>query len=179
MSNETCILTAKDFTILERLRDRCLGRDDPLAPLLTEKIESALVVIGDHVPANVATLGSRVMFSINGRDPDTRVLSTDRATAPVGFSLSVTTPRGLALLGLSEGNAFCLPGREGGGERVVLEKVQYQPEAAERDRQAMAGFSHPARRRPVLRLIRSAIVDQKEPMPIGSGGFDDPGPSAA
>ena len=26
MSAETCILTTKDFTILEVMRDRCLGR---------------------------------------------------------------------------------------------------------------------------------------------------------
>jgi len=177
MSNETCILTAKDFTILEHMRDHCLGRDDPLAPLLAKKIESALVFIGDHIPASVATLGSRVTFRIDGRGPDTRVLSTDRATSPVGFSLSVTTPRGLALLGLSEGNAFSLPGREGVEERIVLEKVQYQPEAARRDHQAMARFSHPTRRKPALRLIRGAFFDRPEA--TGRDTFDDPGPSAA
>ena len=40
MSTETCILTTKDFTILEVMRDRCLGRDDPLAPILKRKIET-------------------------------------------------------------------------------------------------------------------------------------------
>jgi regulator of nucleoside diphosphate kinase len=179
MSNETCILTAKDFTILEAMRDRCLGRDDPLAPLLREKLESALVVMGGDVPAEVATLGSRVTFSIDGREPDTRVLSKERAASPVGLFLSIVTPRGLALLGLSEGGAFRLPGRDGAGERILLEKVQYQPEAARRDREAMASLSPPARRKPVLTLIRGAFFDQPEPVPAGRGSFDDPGPSAA
>ena len=39
MATETCFLTTKDLTILEGMRDRCLGRDDPLAPILKRKIE--------------------------------------------------------------------------------------------------------------------------------------------
>ena len=46
---ETCFLTTKDFTILEVMRDRCLGRDDPLAPILKRKIETATVVRGDSL----------------------------------------------------------------------------------------------------------------------------------
>ena len=86
MSTETCILTTKDFTILEVMRDRCLGRDDPLAPILKRKIESALVVFRDDVPVNVATLSSRVTFSVDGRDADTRILSHDRMTGQPGCS---------------------------------------------------------------------------------------------
>ena len=81
MPTETCILTTKDFTILEVMRDRCLGRDDPLAPILKRKIESALVVFREDVPENVATLSSRVTFSVDGRDPDTRVISHDRMSS--------------------------------------------------------------------------------------------------
>jgi regulator of nucleoside diphosphate kinase len=179
MSNDTCILNAKDFTILVVMRDRCLGTDDPMARLLTNKLESALVVIGDDVPANVATLSSRVTFSIDGRDPDTRVLSTDRAASSVGLFLSITTPRGLALLGLTEGEAFCLPSREGVEERIVLEKVQYQPETARRDKEIMSKLSPSARRKPDLKMIRGAFYDRQEPVPLGTNGFDDPGPSAA
>ena len=102
MTQETCILTTKDFTILEVMRDRCLGRDDPLAPLIKRKIDSAVVMFRDDVPDNVATLSSRVSFRIDGRDPDTRVISHDRMRAPVGLFLPITTPRGLALLGLAD-----------------------------------------------------------------------------
>ena len=44
MTTETCILTTKDFTILEVMRDRCLGRDDPLAPILEQEDRSATVM---------------------------------------------------------------------------------------------------------------------------------------
>ena len=47
-TEETCILTTKDFTILEVMRDRCLGRDDPLMPILKRKFENALVVFREE-----------------------------------------------------------------------------------------------------------------------------------
>ncbi len=179
MPTENCILTTKDFTILEVMRDRCLGMDDPLAPILKRKIESAVVVFRDDVPVNVATLSSRVTFRVDGREPDTRVLSHDRTTSPVGMFLPITTPRGLALLGLAEGQDFVLTNHEGRDERVVLEKVQYQPEAARRDKEAMASLSARTQGKPSLRVIRGAFHDQPRLVPAGSDDFDDPGPSAA
>ena len=47
-TEETCILTTKDFTILEVMRDRCLGRDDPLMPILKRKFENAVVVFREE-----------------------------------------------------------------------------------------------------------------------------------
>ena len=179
MTQETCILTTKDFTILEVMRDRCLGRDDPLAPLIKRKIDSAVVMFRDDIPENVATLSSRVSFRVDGRDSDTRVLSHDRMRAPVGLFLPITTPRGLALLGLAEGQEFRLVNYEGVEERIVLEKIHYQPEAARREKEAMGRASPTARRGPVLRLVHSAAPDRPALATVGSDGFDDPGPSAA
>lgn len=179
MSKEICILTTKDFTILEVMRDRCLGRDDPLAPILKRKIESALVVFREDVPVNVATLSSRVTFSIDGRDPDTRVISHDRMGSSVGMFLPITTERGLALLGLAEGQQFVLTNSDGVEEAILLEKVHYQPEAVRREKEAMAGLSAAVQRKPALELIRGAFYGQPRLVPAGPDGFDDPGPSAA
>jgi regulator of nucleoside diphosphate kinase len=179
MPNETCTLTTKDFTILEVMRDRCLGRDDALAPILKRKIETAVVVFREDVPVNVATLSSRVTFRIDGSAPGTRILSHAHTNSSVGLFLPITNARGLALLGLAEGQDFLLRDLEGREERVVLERVQYQPEAARRERQALASLSAPAQPKPSLKLIRGAFYDQPQLAPIGSDGFDDPGPSAA
>ncbi len=177
MSKETCILTTKDFTIVEVMRDRCLGQDDPLAPILARKIQSAIVMFRDDVPDNVATMSSRVTFSVNGRDPDTRIISHDRMASPIGMFLPVTTLRGLALLGLAEGDHFMFTNSDGSDERILLEKVHYQPEAARREKDALAKhLITPARSRPSLRLIRGALHDCA---PLASDGPDDPGPSAA
>ena len=118
MSNETCILTTKDFSILEVMRDRCLGMDDPLAPLIKQKIDSAQVVFRDDVAPDVATLSSRVRFRVDEGDPDTRILSHERMASAVGMFLPITIPRGLALLGLEEGQEFRLTTRDGRVESV-------------------------------------------------------------
>lgn len=177
MSEDTCILTTKDFTILEIMLDRCHDRDDPLTPLLERKIASAQVILRADVPANIVTLGSRVTFSVDNRDSDTRVVTADGASAPVGLFLPVSSPRGLALLGLAEGQTFRLAGREGMQESIVLETLHYQPEAARREREAMGGLLQPARgRKPVLRVIDGALRDGAAPR---QPGHDDPGPRSA
>ena len=178
MTAEACILTTKDFTILEVMRDRCLGNDDPLARLLKRKLQSATIMFREDVPADVATLSSRVTFSVDGRDPDTRVLSHERTTSPVGMFLPITNLRGLALLGLCEGEEFVLKDDEGREVRVLLNAVHYQPEAAKREKEALARVSVPPQRKPALRLIRETNIDQRGLVPVKPGS-DDPGPSAA
>ena len=179
MTSETCFLTTKDFTILEVMRDRCLGRDDTLAPILKRKIETATVMFRDDIPVNVATLSSRVTFSVDGRDPDTRIISHDRMTSPIGMYLPITTARGLALLGLSEGQGFALRNGDGEDERIVLHEVHYQPEAAKREKEAMERMNSPTSGKPTLRVIRGAFYEQARLVPVAHDGFDDPGPSAA
>ena len=93
--------------------------------------------------------------------------------------LPITTPRGLALLGLAEGEDFLLTGYEGLEESIVLQKVQYQPETARREKDAQASPPAPAQRKPSLKLIRGAFYELPPLPPAGSDGFDDTGPSAA
>jgi regulator of nucleoside diphosphate kinase len=179
MPHDNCILTTKDFTILEVMFDRCLGTGDPMRALIGRKIDSATVVFRDDIPPDVATLSSRVTFTVDGREADTRVISHDRMTSPLGLFLPITTPRGLALLGLSAGQTFRLPRPEGGEERVLLEAVLYQPEAAKRDKDAMARLATPAARRSALRVIPGTFAGGPVSERAISPSDDDPGPSAA
>lgn len=174
MTAEACILTPKDFTILEVMRDRCLGRDDPLAPVLKRKLETATVMFREDVPTDVATLGSRVTYSVDGRDPDTRVLSHERMATPVGMFLPITNLRGLALLGLSEGDEFALTDEDGREVRVTLKTVHCQPQAAKREKEAFAPVSVQPQHGPVLKLIRGAHFDQPRHMPAAAVGPEDP-----
>jgi regulator of nucleoside diphosphate kinase len=176
MNNRNCILTTKDFTILEVMRDRYIAADDPLAPILKNKIANAIVVFREDIPVNVATLSSRVTFSVDGREPDTRVLSHDQVTWPVGMFLPITTARGAALLGLAEGEEFVLTNRDGVEECILLETVHYQPEAARREKDAMDALAPSPQRKPALRLVRAG---RPQLVPDVPGGYDDPGPAAA
>ena len=179
MSDETCILTTKDLTILEVMLDRCLGRGDRLVPLLRRKIDSACVMFRDDVPENVATLSSRVAFSVDGKPTDTRIISHEKMTSPTGMYMPITSLRGLALLGLAEGQAFRFENRDGMEERVLLEKVLYQPEAARKARDAVADLAPPKSARSMLRLVSGGGAARPEPAVMAADGFDDPGPSAA
>lgn len=191
MSIDTCILTTKDFTLLEVMRDRRRGHEDPLVPILKRKLETATVVFREDVPETVATLSSRVTYSVDGRTPDTRVISHDHLSMPMGMFLPITTRRGLALLGLSEGEEFLLTDASGRQERIQLQKVHFQPEAARRSGGGSAGetgetgetaaqaMPEPARRRPLLKLVHGALAGADRPRAGGYNGPEEPGPSAA
>ena len=179
MSKDTCILTTKDFTILEVMLDRCHGRDDPLADLLKRKLDAALVVFRDDVPGGVATLSSRVVFSVDGHEPDTRIVSHDRMSSPIGLFLPITTQRGLALLGLTEGQSIRVPGQDGEDETMLLEKVLYQPEESRREKDPLTRQSSLRRSKSILRLVHSDCGAPGQAARLGIGTLDDPGPSAA
>lgn len=178
MPHNPCLLTTKDYTILEVMLERCLGLDDPLRPILQEKLKSAVVVFADDIPPAVVTLNSRVAYSVNGGAAETRIVAHDDVRGLVGRVISITVPRGLALLGLAEGQSFRIRGRDGAGETVTVEEVAYQPEAVRREAETM-NRTAPS---PGLRLVHSSdgapaaarkTATRYIPTP------DDPGPSAA
>jgi regulator of nucleoside diphosphate kinase len=179
MLNDNFILSTKDFTILEAMCDNPLGHFDLLVPLIRRKIDRAIVVFRDDLPREVASINSRVAFSVNGGESDTRVLSTGQLTAPVGMVLPITTARGLALLGLGEGQHIVWTNAEGVEERILLHKVEYQPEASRRERRAFGQQAVPLKHKPMLRIVPGGISQAHSPIPVTSDGHDDPGPSAA
>jgi regulator of nucleoside diphosphate kinase len=180
MDRVTCRLTSKDFSILEVMLERRIASGDAILPLLRCKVANADVVLVDSIEANVATLNSRVVFRVNGGPAETRTLVQTEVRGMVGAGLPITTMRGLAILGLGEGQSTQIERSTGETELILLEKVLYQPEAARRQfapKQAEA-------RRPALRLVHSAPANVT---PLGEkpeirhrGPYDDdPGPSAA
>lgn len=182
MPHDSCILTTKDFTILEVMFDRSLDPSAAITALLRRKLDAARVVFRDDVPSEVATLSSRVSFSVDGREPDSRILSHDRMSSATGLFLPITTLRGLALLGLAEEQAMIIVGDDGAETCIRLERVVYQPEAARREKEAIARSATPEMRRSSLRVIPGALAT--EPRKLGPGsarydGGDDPGPAAA
>ncbi|MGB6119922.1 MAG: nucleoside-diphosphate kinase [Mesorhizobium sp.] len=172
----TCILTTKDVTILEVMFERLPGADNDYGRLLKRKLDTARVVLREDVPANVATLNSRVSFCIDHTATDSRVISQDQMNSPIGSFLPITTLRGLALLGLSVGQTFLMTTDSGRDHAIELTAVLHQPEAARRKKPPM-GETH-TRPPPFLRLV----VGGREPVreQVSLVDFDDdPGPAAA
>lgn len=179
MSKGNFILTTKDFTILEVMHDNPLGRDDRILELIRRKMYKAIVVFREDLPDGVATINSRVTFCVNDGESDTRVLSTGQVTAPVGMFLPITTLRGLAILGLTEGQDIVLTNADGVEARVLLQKVHYQPEASRRERQLLDYKVVPSQNKPMLRVVSSGIGQTRHLVPVDPDGYEDPRPSAA
>ena len=183
---ETFQLTTKDYTILEVMLDRHLGRDRTMTAILRRKLAGALVMFRDDIPAQVVTISSRVTYRVNGGPAETRIIANDDARGPVGMFLPIAHPRGLALLGLAEGQSMTFVAGDGSRETMTVEEIAYQPEAARREAVALnrdPAMDRPRPRGPVLRVVHGAERLPEKPVartPVMSGpGFDDPGPSAA
>ena len=183
---DSCQLTTKDYTILEVMQERRPARGDAFSAILQRKISSAVVVFREDIPATVVTLSTRVAYRVNDGSAETRIVAHDEMRGLVGMLLPITNPRGLALLGLAEGQSMSIPTADGGLETLTVHEVVYQPEAARRERLKLAGGAAPGSWRPggpVLRVVHRSdeLRDKAENkvMAAFDTEFDDPGPSAA
>ena len=180
MTSTNCCLTTKDFAVLEIMLARRRAFADPIARMLEHKLSSADVVPLDSVEPGIVTLNSRVVFSIDAGQTETRTLVQNEVRGPVGSSLSVATRRGLCMLGVAQGETALIEHADGRRESILIKAVLYQPEAA---RRAVRQKDRVDGRRPHgLTLVYSAADDWR---PLGeTPGMrqtedDDPGPSAA
>jgi len=184
MTKPGCCLTTKDFAVLEVMLMRRQALADPLAPMIERKLADSSVVPLGTVEPDIATVNSRVVFRVDDGPAETRTLVLGEGAAPVGSGLQVGTWRGLCLLGMRPGQSALVEQPDGRQERILLEHVAYQPEAARRAARAARPGSRP--RPHGLVLVHSAGVDD---WPLGGSGKirqrirqtegDDPGPSAA
>jgi regulator of nucleoside diphosphate kinase len=183
---DSCHLTTKDYTILEVMQERLPACGDAFSAILQRKISSAVVMFREDIPATVVTLSTRVAYRVNDGPTETRIIAHNEMRGLVGMLLPITNPRGLALLGLAEGQSMSIPTTDGGVETLTVHEVVYQPEAARRERLKLAGGAAPGSWQPegpVLRVVhRSDEVQDKAANQVTAAfdtGFDDPGPSAA
>jgi regulator of nucleoside diphosphate kinase len=184
---DACVLTTKDYAILEMMLER-QAPDMALAALLRRKIAGARIVFGQDVDASIVTLGSRVTYRVADQPAQTRVVTHDHMRGLVGLLLPITNLRGLALLGLAEGQSITVARDGGDDETLAVQAVIYQPEASRREAIDLGG-GKPARPagRPFLRLVQGALADEPQPLearrPAGVTDWDlddpGPGPSAA
>jgi regulator of nucleoside diphosphate kinase len=128
--------TTKDFDILRRMLEAYKDESDPMTWLLRHKLEAPHVVGHEDVPENIVTLNSRVSIQVGNSPPAMRILSRDLTCGPVGLLLPITTMRGLALIGLAEGQKAVISRSPFLAEIVRITSLHYQPERAERMRKA-------------------------------------------
>ncbi|HRN89739.1 hypothetical protein [Hyphomicrobium sp.] len=161
-------ITAKDSAYLQSLLNSKDQDEDYLA-LLRGKLENANLLLDHTVDRRVATIDSRVEISIGGGFTEERLLTRDEKASNPGNALPITTPRGLALVGLKEGDVFPLRKPNGIIEPIKLIKVIYQPEAAKRGEDAGSVVQFQPHWKKSLSTTGADVVSDN----------DDPGPGAA
>ena len=118
---------------LERLEAMLAGLpgDQPGADALREELDRAQIADSEAMPPNVVTMNSRVRFVVEpaGKEMDmTLVYPRDFSGDP--DQLSVTTPAGIAVLGLAVGQQIEWLAPNGQTVRARIVEVTYQPERA-------------------------------------------------
>jgi regulator of nucleoside diphosphate kinase len=118
---------------LERLEAMLASQPDDLpgADALRDELDRAQVARSEAMPPDVVTMNSRIRFVVEpaGREVDvTLVYPRDFSGRP--DQLSVTTPAGIAVLGLAVGQQIEWLAPNGQTVRARILDVAYQPERA-------------------------------------------------
>ncbi len=174
MSRETfCQLTAGDVNVLMSMLEHETNCSEPFMTLLREKLNHSSVFFREDIPANVVTLDTQVVYTVNGARTGPHVLVRSAADKLARFAISVRTMRGLALLGLAVGEKTEILGEEERPETLSVERIVFQPEA---DALLNGTSSKPIE---PVDLAPQVINFQPRPRKTVVENDDDPGPSAA
>lgn len=116
------LVGADDQQRLTMLALDALQRVPDVATELLAEMERAQVV--NAVPASVVQMGSRVTFvADDGRERSVVLVYPGQADIGVG-RISILTPIGTALIGLSEGQSITWTTRDGRRRRLTVQRVE-------------------------------------------------------
>ena len=125
------IVSSLDFDRLERLLESAQYRQLPAARTLLLEMQRAEILPPEQMPANIVTMRSVVECSeqISGARHTLTLAYPGEADIDAG-RVSVLSPVGSALLGLSVGQEIDWPVSGGRSLRLHVDAIRYQPEAA-------------------------------------------------
>lgn len=162
------VLTSKDFALIESLlldaNDVFSGR----ALAIRRKLLNATLVFPEDIAPDVVTMDSLVRYRVGGMVEERTLVTGTRGSDAATCTLS--SSRGLALLGASAGQSVQALRHDGSLEILHIEAVLYQPEAHRQTAEA----APPAKVSSLSTYRRRGNV-ATQPTPDD----DDPGPRAA
>jgi len=125
------IVSSLDAERLEILLDALPPAEAAAHDGLLDELGRAEIVAPQDMPPGVVTMNSTVRFEIDTPREELRLtLAYPRDMANTTDAISILTPVGTALLGLSVGDAIDWPRPDGQLARVRILEVLYQPEQA-------------------------------------------------
>lgn len=125
-------IARSEFERLCNLADLLTDRDPPAAEQLSRELDRARVVDDARMAPGVVRIGSSVTFRIDEEPPQSVELVLPGDADIARQRISVLTPVGTALLGLSAGQAIAWTARDGRVRRLsVVSVAPPSPETAQ------------------------------------------------
>lgn len=122
------VINADYLTHIEALADGAMQRNPALADRLLDELSRARIVAAAKMPKTVVSMGSTVTYrdESTGQEKSVTLVFPEDADIERG-RVSLMTPIGVALLGLSEGAAFFWDTRD--GQRRTLTVIRVEQDA--------------------------------------------------
>ena len=129
MAKPAITMTREDHERLTRLADSFADRNAAVADQLYAELDRARVVADAKLGSDVVRMGSTLRFTTDaGEDRTVTLVFPGEADIEEG-KVSILTPIGAALIGLSEGKSIDWTARDGHTHRLTVESVK-QPFAS-------------------------------------------------
>ena len=195
-----CVLTSRDYTLLEgwliRAVESELEVDPVLMALVRAKLAASRIVLSGDVEPDRVRGGSRVVYTLDGEAPTSQLLAHWRSDAvAAGSILPITSILGISLLGMRARQRVPLVRSDGSLGGVWLEAVgpdagrwpaAEEASASRPDAGSLAG-SEPCREETPsysgaedkVLLFRPAGSGRRSPGTRRPVGHDDPDPGPA
>jgi regulator of nucleoside diphosphate kinase len=118
------IIAERYYARLERLAANALRERHPVGRFLMSEIRRAVVCDANEVPHGVACLNERVTYRVDGnKQTESKILVCPDEFRSAQINLSVLSPLGAAVLGMSVGDCIKFFSIEGGLHSVIIENV--------------------------------------------------------
>lgn len=121
------ILGEREYETLSALAAAAVQRMPEVAEALRLELDRATVVESEAVPPGIVRLGSRVTYLAEGAERQVTLVMPSEADISAG-RVSILTPIGAALIGLSAGQTIAWTSRDGRLHRLRVVAVE-QPAA--------------------------------------------------
>lgn len=161
-------LSARAASVLTAMLDNAPEAQPSFAALLRRKLNHSSISFGSDIPPGVVTLNSQVVYTVDGELAGPHLIVPNEGHDFPDYALSIHEIRGLALLGLSEGQSIHVEEDDVAPTMLSVVKVGFQAQAS-----GPAGFSAQDRTSRVVAFPGKPVA--------AAPGFepDDPGPNAA
>jgi hypothetical protein len=163
-SHPATSLSSTDYARLQQLMLTMIGSRTVLAALLRRKLGSSVPAPSLNLAADRAVSGKRVRFSVDGGPEEERVLTWQPPKPGDLTTLSLLSPRGLAMMGLRPGEFLVYRTESDRAEFIRVESVSseeandfHAPVAAapQRHRAAKVANRRPAPADPLAGVVNA------------------------